>query len=146
MFGLFLSSPVYAGQSTEGDQKCLVCPVGSVAKTDDGSVGQVASTNCDPWSVQLCKRSKRERSCFQRASGACGCISNSMHAGGWCCHIFLMVCISLLTRCSPPGTFATILAPRLYATCEPCADGFYRSGDASSNNNACRQIPAGERI
>ena len=45
--------------------------------------------------------------------------------------------------CSEPGTIATVVAPNAYKTCKPCDEGYYRSGDASANNNACKQIPAG---
>ncbi|KAL4425824.1 hypothetical protein ABPG75_009840 [Micractinium tetrahymenae] len=86
-------SPVYGlAQRSNGVQKCLYCPVGSVAKTDGGSVGLQGSTCCDP-----CQ----------------------------------------------PGTVSAVVAPNAYATCNACQDGFYRSGDASLNNNICKPIPAG---
>lgn len=49
------------------------------------------------------------------------------------------------TYCDPcqPGTVSAIVSPNTYATCNPCQDGFYRSGDASLNNNVCKPIPAG---
>lgn len=45
--------------------------------------------------------------------------------------------------CSDPGTVAAIVPPNTFATCEPCADGFYRPGDSSPFNNACKIIPQG---
>ncbi|KAL4421395.1 hypothetical protein ABPG75_010686 [Micractinium tetrahymenae] len=42
-----------------------------------------------------------------------------------------------------PGTVAGIVSPNTYATCEPCADGYYRSGDSSPFNNVCKIIPQG---
>ncbi|PSC76086.1 serine threonine [Micractinium conductrix] len=42
-----------------------------------------------------------------------------------------------------PGTVSAIVAPATYATCAPCTEGYYRSGDASASNNACQPIPVG---
>ncbi|KAL4424818.1 hypothetical protein ABPG77_011068 [Micractinium sp. CCAP 211/92] len=44
-----------------------------------------------------------------------------------------------------PGTVASIVSPNAYATCEPCADGYYRPGDSSPFNNACKIIPQGKK-
>ena len=67
-------------------------------------------------------------------------------------HVSGIIAFTLLTTAwspllcrSAPGTIATIVAPRLYATCEACADGYYRAGDAYANNNVCKQIPAGKQ-
>ena len=47
--------------------------------------------------------------------------------------------------CSDPGTYAGMNGTDTWNTCLPCADGYYRSGDASANNNVCRKIPGGKR-
>ncbi len=52
-------------------------------------------------------------------------------------------CPFCVLNCSQPGTVSAIVAPNTYATCNSCQDGFYRSGDASLNNNVCKPIPAG---
>lgn len=38
-----------AAQRSTGVQKCLYCPVGSVAKDASDATGQEASISCDPW-------------------------------------------------------------------------------------------------
>lgn len=43
------------------------------------------------------------------------------------------------TSCSGPGTYSDGTA------CQPCADGYFRSGDATPDNNVCKAIPAGYR-
>lgn len=59
-----------------------------------------------------------------------------------CCGRCSDLCF-LLFPCSPPGTYAAFEGDNTYLTCKSCADGYYRPGDASANNNACRMIPAG---
>lgn len=45
-----------------------------------------------------------------------------------------------LSICSGPGTYY-----KEGTTCTACPDGYYRTGDASPENNKCRPIPAGYR-
>lgn len=48
-----------------------------------------------------------------------------------------------VSRCSTPGKYATKVGMSAYHTCEPCAEGYYRSGDSSPYNNVCLKIPDG---
>ncbi|PSC68423.1 serine threonine [Micractinium conductrix] len=41
-------SPQYGLPEQDVNTKCIVCPTGTVAKTDAGAVGQTSSTYCDP--------------------------------------------------------------------------------------------------
>ena len=45
--------------------------------------------------------------------------------------------------CSTPGKYATKVGPSAYHTCEPCAEGYYRSGQSSPFSNVCLKIPDG---
>ena len=44
-------------------------------------------------------------------------------------------------RCSPAGQYAKLVSGTY--VCTACKANYYRSGDASPNNNVCRPIPAG---
>lgn len=46
---LALPPPGAAERNATGTQKCAYCPVGAVAKTEAGDVGQTGSIYCDPW-------------------------------------------------------------------------------------------------
>lgn len=56
--------------------------------------------------------------------------------------VFIRERMIMPLQCSPPGQFATLLNGAF--KCEPCKPGYYRSGDASPENNVCVPIPAGK--
>lgn len=63
-------------------------------------------------------------------------------AAAWKASPHLLLGLPLHPRpCSAPGTYAN--GTSTWQACLPCADGFYRTGDASANNNVCLRIPAG---
>lgn len=49
--------------------------------------------------------------------------------------------------CSPEGTYASAATYSTTAAkgCSKCPSGWFRTGDASLNNNECKKIPAGGR-
>ena len=62
--------------------------------------------------------------------------------------VLILPCILCpsLSWCSPKGTWADATKTQAVAAlgCSRCASGYYRSGDASAENNECREIPPGE--
>ena len=116
-----------AAERTTGTQKCIYCPAGSVAITDAGTVGQQGSTSCDPWCAV--------QPCVQHLTGSFAVPANLPH--------LILPSLAAPRCCSLPGKYSAIVNGNNYATCEDCPEGYFRSGDASPGNNACRQIPAG---